>query len=85
MERLLSSNVSVINGNIKYQVGKLIFAVNLPLQIFRATLSNADTGSLNSLHTLFDKYLDNMLAGFEPNRMVLNVQNFKLYNKKSSF
>ena len=48
------SKVSVGNGNIKWLIGKSIFAVNLPLKLFRATVVNTDTGSLKSLHTLFD-------------------------------
>ena len=55
MERLKTSNVSISNGNIKYPIGKSIFAVNLPLKLFPATVANADIGSLKSLHTLFDK------------------------------
>ena len=50
--------------------GKSIFAENLPLQTFRATVANVDTESLKSRHTLFDTYLDHMMAKFEPNRFV---------------
>ena len=31
---------------MKYPIGKSIFAVNLPLKLFRATVANADIGSL---------------------------------------
>ena len=31
-------------------IGKSIFAVNLPLKLLRATTTNAETGSLKSLH-----------------------------------
>ena len=31
-----------------------VIAINLPLKLFRSAVANADTGSLNSLHTLFD-------------------------------
>ena len=41
---------------------KISFSVNLPLNFFSATIANAYTGSLKSLHTLFDTYLDHMLA-----------------------
>ena len=82
MERLLTSNVSIINGNIKCPIGKSIFAVNLTLKLFRATVANADIGSWKSLHTLFDTYLDHMLVKFEQNRMVRNIQNFELFDKK---
>ena len=47
----LDSHVSVSNGNIKCPIGKSIFAVNLPLKLFRATVTNADIRSLKSLHT----------------------------------
>ena len=77
--------VSVSNSNIKFPIGKPIFVVNLPLKLSRATIANDDTGSLKSLHTLFDTHLDHMLAKFEPNRMVRNVQNFDLFDKKPSF
>ena len=43
---------------------------------------DADIGSLKSLHTLFDKYLDHMLVKFEQNRMVRTIQNFELFDKK---
>ena len=82
MERFETSNFSVINDNIKCLIGKSIFAVNLPLKFFRATVANADTGSLESLHTLFDTHLDHMLYKSETNRMVRNVQNFSFLIKK---
>ena len=53
-----------------------MFAVNLPLKFFRATVANANTKSLKSLYTLFDTYLGYMLTKFEPNRIVQNVQNW---------
>ena len=36
-------------------------------RVFYITIAqaDADTGSLKSLHTLFDKYLDHMLVKFE--------------------
>ena len=51
-------------------------------QVFYVTIIDADTGSLNSLHKLFDKYLDHMLVKFGQNRMVRNIQNFELFGKK---
>ena len=69
------------NSNLEYPIGKSIFAVNFPLKLFRITVANVYTKclklGLKSLRTLFDAYLDYMLAKFEPNRMVRNVQ--KLY------
>ena len=85
MERLWTSDVRVSNGNVKSTFEKSIFAVNLPLKLFHATVTNTNTGRLNSLHTLFDTYLDCMLAKFEANRMVENVQNVELFDKKISF
>ena len=85
MERLQTSNVSISNGNIKYLIGKSIFAVNLPLKLFPATIANADIGSLKSLHTLFDKYLDHMLVKFEQNCMVQTTRNFELFDKNRVF
>ena len=82
MERLQTSNVSISNGNIKYPIGKSIFAVNLPLKLFRTTVANADIGSLKSLHTLFDKYLDHMLVQFAQNWMVQTTRNFEVFVKK---
>ena len=49
--------------------------------VFYATIADADIGSLKSLHTLFDKYLDQMLVKFEQNCMVRNIQNFELFDK----
>ena len=42
-------------------------------------------GSLKSLHTLFDKYLDHMLAKFKQNRMVQTARNFELFDKNRVF
>ena len=65
---------------------KINFTVNLTLKLFRATVANSDAGSLKSLHTLFDMYLDHVLAKFEPNRMAhQSVQNFELYNKNQVY
>ena len=54
MERLLTSDVSNRNGNIKYPIGKSIFAVSLPLKVCPATFSNADIVSPKSRFTLFE-------------------------------
>ena len=48
-------NVSISNGNIKCLIGKSIFALNMPLKFFRATIANTDIESLNSLHTFLTK------------------------------
>ena len=44
--------------------------------------TDADIGSLKSLHTLFDKYLDYTLVKFEQNRMVRTIQKIELFDKK---
>ena len=85
MERIWICNVSLSNGNIKCLIGKSIFAVNLPLKLFHATVANTDTRSLKSLHTLFYTYLDHMLVKFKPNRIVQNVEKFELFDKNPSF
>ena len=55
------------------------FAVKI-LRCYRC-IANAGIGSLKSLHTLFDKYLDHMLVEFEQNGMVQTTWNFELLNK----
>ena len=62
---------------------KINVAVNLPLKIFRATVENANTGGLKSLHIIIDMYMEHVLVKFEPNCMVQNEQNFELFDKKS--
>ena len=74
-------NVSVSNGNLKFPIGKPIFAVNLSLKLSRTTVTNATTESLKSLHTLFDTFSDYILAKFEPNRIVWNVQKLNYWTK----
>ena len=86
MEKLLTFNVYVSNGNIKYPIGKTIFAVNLSLKIFRAIVTNnADIGSLKSLHTFLTKCLYHMLVKFEQNCMAQTTRNFELFDKKPGF
>ena len=85
MERLQTSNVSSSNGDIKYPIEKSIFAVNLPLKLFRVIVANADIGKLKSLHTLLDKYLNHMLVKFEQNCMVQITRNFELFDEKRGF
>ena len=45
-------------------------------------IADVDIGSLKSLHTLFDKYLDHFQVKFQQNRMVRTIQNFALFDKK---
>ena len=52
-------------------------------RIFYVTIDDVDIGSLKSLHSLFDKYLDHILFEFERNRMVQKtIQNFELFDKQ---
>ena len=57
----------------------------MPLQLFHATIANGNTRILMSLRTIFDMYMNHILAKFEPIRMVQNVQNFQLVDKNPSF
>ena len=59
---------------------KVNFGVDLPLKLFRATVANADIGSLKSLHTFLTKCLYHMLVKFEQNRMVQTTRNFELFD-----
>ena len=61
--------------------GKFAAKIDFPTCIL-CYIADADIGSLKSLHTLFDKYLDHMLVKFEQNRMVRTIQNFVLFDKK---
>ena len=56
--------------------------IDFPIRYFMLHIADADIGSLKSLHTLFDKYLDHMLVKFEQNRMVQSIQNFELFDQK---
>ena len=61
-----------------------IFAGNLPLKLFRATVANADIGSFKYLYTLSDMYLDHILEKFEAIHIIRNVQNFEVLDKNGS-
>ena len=49
----------------------------MPLNLSPATVANADIRSLKSLDTLFELYLDHMLAKFEQNRVAEIARNFE--------
>ena len=49
--------------------------------MFYVTIADAAIGSLKSLQTLFDKYLDHMLVKFKQIRMVWTIQNLELFDK----
>ena len=50
---------------------------------FYVTITDADIGSLKSLRTLFDKYLDHTLVKFEQNCMVRNIQHLERLDQQS--
>ena len=57
------------------------FTSKIYSRAFNVTIADADIASLLSLHTLFDKYLDNMLVKVDQNRLVRTIQNFVLFVK----
>ena len=78
--RLPMSGLATVAG--KSFNGKFTAKIDFPIGVFYITIADADIGSLKSLHTLFDKYLDYMLVKFDQNRMVRTVQNFDLFDEK---
>ena len=61
------------------------FCSKVAIKLLRATVSNADIGSLKSLHTFLKKCLHHMQVKFEPNLMVQTTRNFELFDKKTGF
>ena len=47
---ILDFQCGISNGNMKCPIEKSVFAVNLPLKFFPATVTNADIGSVKSLY-----------------------------------
>ena len=45
--------------------GKFTTKIDFSDLVFYFTIAGADIGSLKSLHTLYDKYLDHMLVKFK--------------------
>ena len=62
--------------------GKFTAKIDFPIGYFYVAIAYADIESLQSLHTLFEKYLDHMLVKFEQNRMVRTVEDTELFDKK---
>ena len=63
--------------------GKFAAKIDFPNWAFYVTIADADIGSIKSLYTLFEKYLNHMLVKFEKkNCMVQTIQNFQLFDKK---
>ena len=48
-------------------------------RVFYINIADVDIGSLKSIYTLFDKYLDHMLVKFEHRP---NYTNFELFDKR---
>ena len=70
------------NSNVKFPIGKSIFAVNFLFQLFHATIiANADIERPKSLHTLFGKYLGHIWVNFG---MGQTTRNFKGFDKKKN-
>ena len=66
MERLKTFNVSISKGkHRRVLTTNSLQKLNFRSNILYVTIADADIGSLKSLHTLFDKYLDHMLIKFE--------------------
>ena len=59
---------------------KLIFR-----RAFYVTIADADIGSLKSLRTLFDTYLDHVMVKFEQNHMVRTIQILCFLTKMVNF
>ena len=62
--------------------GKFTTKIDFSIEHFMLPSLMLTLGSLKSLHTSFDKYLDHMLVKFEQNRIVRTIQNFVLFDKK---
>ena len=73
--------------NVKYPIGKSIFAVNLPLKLFRATVANFDLEILILSIPSFKNVCRPTTCSqkFEQNRMVQTTRNFELFDQKSGF
>ena len=56
--------------------GKFTAKVNFSDRTYNVTIIDADIGSLKSLHTLFDKYLDHMLVKFEKKNRMIRMYKF---------
>ena len=57
---------------------------DLPIKLFRASVTNTDIGNLKSLHAFPKKCFYQMLVKFEQNRMIQTTRNFELFDKKKN-
>ena len=82
MEGLKTSTVSISNGSTeKFQL-KIYFKNWFSDRVSYVIIADTDIESLQSFHTLFDKYWDHMLVKFEQNRIFWIILNFDTFNKK---
>ena len=75
MERLQIFNVSISKSNIKYPIEKSIFAANLPLKLFPATVASCWHWKSKVSPYFPLKCLYHMPVKFKQNRMVETIQN----------
>ena len=83
VERLETSNVSINNGSTEEFERQIYYKIIIPMGISCNHLfTDADIGSVKSLHTLFDKNLDHTLVNFNQNRMVRTIQKLSFLTKQ---
>ena len=80
--RQKSQDFSISNGNWELLWRQIYYNNWFSDGKFYIIIPDADIESPQSLHTLFDKYLDHMLMKFERNPKVWTIQNFELFDKK---
>ena len=78
----LNSTASICNSSTEKFQWQIYCKNWFSDRAFYITNTDAEIGSLKSLRTLFDKYLDHMQVKFEQNRKVRNIQNYELFCKK---
>ena len=81
----LDFHVSTSNGSSEEFQLQIYYKNWFSARVFYIIIAYADIGSLNSLHTLFDKYLDHMLVKFEQNLVVKTTRNLELFEKIPGF
>ena len=81
MDRFQTSNVSISNGS-REEFWQQSYCKNwFSDRVFYIIIADANIGSLKTLHTLFNEYLDYMLVKFEQYRVVRTIHNFELFDK----
>ena len=70
---------------IKCPIGKSNFAVNLPINLFHATVANADIGSLKSLHTFLTQVFVPYASEIWTKSYGPNYTKFWVFDKKLGF